>query len=35
MIDRDLVARYPEKDFRLKQHSSYNRDSKTPDEPKG
>ena len=35
MIDRDSVARYPESDFRLKQHSSYNRASKTPDEPKG
>ena len=35
MIDRDAVARYPESDFRLKQHSSYNRASKTPDEPKG
>ena len=35
MVDRDSVARYPENDFRLKQHSSYNRSSKTPDEPKG
>ncbi|MGJ8640499.1 MAG: glycoside hydrolase family 172 protein [Opitutaceae bacterium] len=35
MVDRDAVARFPEKDFRLKQHSSYNRASKTPDEPKG
>ncbi|TWU51847.1 hypothetical protein Poly59_34420 [Rubripirellula reticaptiva] len=35
MVDRDAVARYPEKDFRLKQHSSYNRASKTPDEPAG
>ena len=35
MIDRDSVACYPESDFRLKQHSSYNRASKTPDDPKG
>ncbi|MGJ8639697.1 MAG: glycoside hydrolase family 172 protein [Opitutaceae bacterium] len=35
MVDRDSVARYPERDFRLKQHSSYNRASKTPDEEKG
>ncbi|MGJ8654512.1 MAG: glycoside hydrolase family 172 protein [Opitutaceae bacterium] len=35
MVDRDSVARYPEKNFRLKQHSSYNRASKTPDEPNG
>ena len=35
MINRDEVARFPEADFRLKQHSSYNRASKTPDEPKG
>ncbi|VGO11772.1 hypothetical protein PDESU_00318 [Pontiella desulfatans] len=35
MIDRDSVARYPAADFRLKQHSSYNRASKTPDEPEG
>ncbi|MDF7823629.1 DUF2961 domain-containing protein [Pontiellaceae bacterium B12227] len=35
MTDRDSVARYPAADFRLKQHSSYNRASKTPDEPKG
>jgi hypothetical protein len=35
MVDRDAVARFPETDFRLKQHSSYNRASKTPDEPKG
>lgn len=35
MVDRDSVARFPERDFRLKQHSSYNRASKTPDEPKG
>ena len=35
MVDRDSVARFPEQDFRLKQHSSYNRASKTPDEPNG
>lgn len=35
MIDRDAVARYPAQDFRLKQHSSYNRASKTPDDAKG
>ena len=35
MIDRDSIARYPEQNFRLKQASSYNRASKTPDEPKG
>ncbi|VGO19406.1 hypothetical protein SCARR_01464 [Pontiella sulfatireligans] len=35
MVDRYAVARYPEADFRLKQHSSYNRASKTPDDPEG
>ncbi|MGB7323553.1 MAG: glycoside hydrolase family 172 protein [Rubripirellula sp.] len=35
MVDRDAVARYPENDFRLKQSSSYNRASKSPDEPAG
>ena len=35
MVYRDAVARYPEPDFRLRQHSSYNRASKTPDEPEG
>jgi len=30
MIDRDAVASYPEKDFRLKQESSYNRASTSP-----
>ena len=35
MVDRDSVARFPQTDFRLKQHSSYNRASKTPEEPKG
>ena len=32
MINRDGVARFPESDFRLRQHSSYNRVSKTLDE---
>lgn len=35
MIDRDLVSRFPEKDFRLKQESSYNRASKTPEDTVG
>ncbi|MEI6890795.1 MAG: glycoside hydrolase family 172 protein [Pontiella sp.] len=35
MVDRDSVARFPQIDFRLKQESSYNRASKTPDEPVG
>ncbi|TWU39902.1 hypothetical protein Q31b_32180 [Novipirellula aureliae] len=35
MIDRDAVARFPATDFRLKQASSYNRASQTPEEPKG
>ena len=35
MIDRDSIAIYPAQNFRLKQASSYNRESKTPDEPKG
>ncbi|WP_372845795.1 glycoside hydrolase family 172 protein [Pontiella sp.] len=35
MVDRDAVARYPEPDFRLKQHSSYDRRSTSPDDPKG
>lgn len=35
MVDRDAVACFPDADFRLKQHSSYNRASQTPDEPKG
>ncbi|MGB7342671.1 MAG: DUF2961 domain-containing protein [Pirellulaceae bacterium] len=35
MVDRDNVARFPKADFRLKQASSYNRASKTPDDPKG
>jgi hypothetical protein len=35
MVDRDSVARYPEQNFRLKQQSSYNRASITPDDPEG
>ena len=35
MIDRDAKARYPAIDFRLKQHSSYNRASKSPDDAEG
>ncbi len=35
MVDRDAVARFPQRDFRLKQQSSYNRASRTPDEPEG
>lgn len=35
MVDRDAVARFPLPDFRLKQDSSYNRASVSPDEPKG
>ncbi|QDT00983.1 glycoside hydrolase family 172 protein [Adhaeretor mobilis] len=35
MVDRESVARYPEKSFRLKQHSSYNRASKIPAKEKG
>lgn len=35
MIDRSAVARYPQTDFRLKQQSSYNRSSKTPQDPEG
>ncbi len=35
MTDRDSVARFPETDFRLKQHSSYSRESRTPDDPEG
>jgi arylsulfatase A-like enzyme len=35
MVDRESVARFPERNFRLKQHSSYNRASKTPEEPVG
>lgn len=35
MLDRDSVARFPVQNFRLRQHSSYNRASKTPDDPEG
>ena len=35
MTDRDRVANFPSQDFRLKQASSYNRASKTPDDPDG
>ena len=35
MIDRDVVARFPQKDFRLKQESSYNRASKSPEDTIG
>ncbi|GAA5507409.1 glycoside hydrolase family 172 protein [Novipirellula caenicola] len=35
MVDRESVARFPAKNFRLKQHSSYNRASKTPKDAKG
>ena len=35
MIDRDKIANYPTNDFRLKQHSSYNRLSKTPEDTRG
>jgi hypothetical protein len=35
MVDRDSVARYPKQGFRLKQQSSYNRASTSPDDPEG
>ena len=35
MIDRESVARFPQPDFRLRAQTSYDRDSKTPDDPKG
>lgn len=35
MIDRDAVARFPQKDFRLKQESSYNRASTSPEDTVG
>lgn len=35
MVDRDAVARLPQPDFRLRQQSSYDRLSKTPDDPQG
>ena len=34
MVDCDLVEKYPKYEFRLKQDSSYNRASKTHEEPK-
>ena len=35
MVDRDALARYPQPGYRLRQFSSYDRDSKSPDDPKG
>jgi hypothetical protein len=35
MVDREAIARFPQTPFLLKQQSSYNRASVTPDEPKG
>lgn len=35
MIDREKVTRFPDANFRLKQHSSYNRASKTPEDTIG
>lgn len=35
MVDREAVTHFPESNFRLKQESSYNRKSKTPDDAKG
>ena len=35
MVDRDAVARFPKTNFRLKQESSYNRASKTPNDTVG
>lgn len=35
MVDRDAVARFPEKGFRLKQESSYNRASTSPKDTVG
>ncbi|MDW5290293.1 glycoside hydrolase family 172 protein [Formosa sp. PL04] len=35
MVDRDAVARFPRDNFRLKQESSYNRASKTPNDTVG
>lgn len=35
MVDRDAVARFPESNFRLKQASSYNRASVSPDDSVG
>lgn len=35
MVDRERLARYPQVDFRLKQDSSYDRSSISPDDEKG
>ncbi len=35
MTDRDMVAKFPQNNFRLKQESSYNRASKTPQDTVG
>ncbi len=35
MVNRDAVAEFPRHDFRLRQQSSYNRASQTPQEPEG
>ncbi|MBU2929860.1 glycoside hydrolase family 172 protein [Winogradskyella psychrotolerans] len=35
MIDRDVIASFPQKDFRLKQESSYNRASVSPNDSIG
>jgi hypothetical protein len=35
MVDRDKIANFPESSFKLKQESSYNRASKTPEDKKG
>ena len=35
MVDRDAVARFPQPEFRLKQHSSYNRASTSPEDVEG
>jgi hypothetical protein len=35
MVDRDAVASYPQTNFRLKQESSYNRASVSPEDPIG
>jgi len=35
MVDRDAISRFPENNFRLKQESSYNRASKTPNDTVG
>jgi len=35
MVDREAIAKYPDKNFRLKQESSYNRASVSPEDSKG